>query len=82
MTNIDNVFIHPYQNANIFIDGENVGYICKLHPAVSADYDLNDTFIAEIDFEAIKNEIIKTTSYSKFQSSKKDLSIILSIIFV
>ena len=22
----------------------------KLHPAVSADYDLNDTFIAEIDF--------------------------------
>ena len=76
MTNIDNAFIHPYQNANIFIDGKNVGYICKLHPAVSADYDLNDTFIAEIDFEAIKNEIIKTTSYSKFQSSKKDLSII------
>ena len=76
MTNIDNAFIHPYQNANIFIDDKNVGYICKLHPAVSADYDLNDTFIAEIDFEAIKNEIIKTTSYSKFQSSKKDLSII------
>ena len=78
MTNIDNAFIHPYQNANIFIDDKNVGYICKLHPAVSADYDLNDTFIAEIDFEAIKNEIIKTTSYSKFQSSKKDLSVIAS----
>ena len=22
MTNIDNAFIHPYQNANIFIDGK------------------------------------------------------------
>jgi phenylalanyl-tRNA synthetase beta chain len=76
MTSIDNSFIHPYQNANVIIDGKIVGFICKLHPSVCEDYDLNDTFIAEIDFEAIKNELIKTTSYSKFQSSKKDLSII------
>lgn len=76
MSDISNAFIHPFQNANVLIDGKVVGYICKLHPSVSADFDLNDTFIAEIDFEAIKHEIIKTTSYSKFQSSKKDLSII------
>jgi phenylalanyl-tRNA synthetase beta chain len=76
MTNIDNSFIHPFQNANVLIDGEIVGFICKLHPSICSDFDLNDTFIAEIDFEAIKNEIIKTSSYSKFQSSKKDLSII------
>lgn len=76
MTDIDNDFIHPFQNANVLIDGVIVGYICKLHPSVCADFDLNDTFIAQIDFEAIKNDIVKTTSYSKFQSSKKDLSII------
>lgn len=76
MTTIDNQFIHPYQNANVLIDGKVVGFISKLHPSVCEDYDLSDTFIAEIDFEAIKNDIIKTTSYSKFQSSKKDLSII------
>lgn len=76
MTQIDNLFIHPYQNANVLIDGKVVGYICKLHPSVCTDFDLNDTFIAEIDFEAIKNDIIKTGSYSKFQSSKKDLTII------
>ncbi|MCG3716299.1 phenylalanine--tRNA ligase subunit beta, partial [Aliarcobacter butzleri] len=34
------------------------------------------TFVAEIDFEAVKDELLKTSSYSKFQSSKKDLSII------
>ena len=77
MTQIDNLFIHPYQNANVLIDGKVVGYICKLHPSVCTDFDLNDTFIAEIDFEAIKNDIIKTSSYSKFQSSKKDLTIIV-----
>jgi phenylalanyl-tRNA synthetase beta chain len=76
MNDISNLFIHPFQNANVLIDGKVVGYICKLHPSVCADFDLNDTFIAEIDFEAIKNEIVRTTSYSKFQSSKKDLSII------
>lgn len=76
MSDISNSFIHPFQNANVLIDGKVVGYICKLHPSVCIDFDLNDTFIAEIDFEAIKNEIIRTTSYSKFQSSKKDLSII------
>ena len=77
MIQIDNLFIHPYQNANVLIDGKVVGYICKLHPSVCTDFDLNDTFIAEIDFEAIKNDIIKTGSYSKFQSSKKDLTIIV-----
>ena len=76
MTEIPNSFIHPFQNANVLIDGKVVGFICKLHPSVCADFDLNDTFIAEIDFEAIKNELVKTTSYSKFQSSKKDLTII------
>lgn len=76
MDNIDNLFIHPYQNANVIIDNKVVGYICKLHPAVCEDYDLNDTFIAEIDFDVIKDDIIKTSSYSKFQSSKKDLTII------
>lgn len=76
MSKISNSFIHPYQNANVLIDGKNVGYICKLHPSVCADFDLNDTFIAEIDFEAIKDDTVKTLSYSKFQASKKDLSII------
>jgi phenylalanyl-tRNA synthetase beta chain len=76
MTNIDNLFIHPYQNANVLIDGKIVGSIYKLHPSVCEDFDLNDTFVAEIDFEAISHDIIKTTSHSKFQSSKKDLSII------
>ena len=76
MSEISNSFVHPFQNANVLIDGKVVGFICKLHPSVSADFDLNDTFIAEIDFEAIQNDIVKTTSYSKFQSSKKDLTII------
>ena len=76
MNKIPNDLIHPYQNANIIIEGEEVGFISKVHPSVCDDYDLNDTFIAEIDFDKIQNDLIKVNAYSKFQASKKDLSII------
>jgi phenylalanyl-tRNA synthetase beta chain len=76
MKDLENSFIHPYQNANVIINGEVVGYIAKLHPSVAKDYDLLDTFISEIDFDKISNDLTKVQSYSKFQASKKDLSII------
>jgi phenylalanyl-tRNA synthetase beta chain len=76
MKKITNSLIHPYQNATVFMDGKDVGFISKLHPSVSNDYDLSDTFIAEIDFDEIKNDLVKVESYSKFQSSKKDFSIV------
>ncbi len=77
MKKITNDLIHPYQNALVLIDNKEVGFISKLHPSVAADYDLDDTFIAEIDFEKIKNDLVKVESYSKFQASKKDLSVIV-----
>ncbi|RXJ94346.1 phenylalanine--tRNA ligase subunit beta [Malaciobacter molluscorum] len=76
MENIENKFIHPYQNAQIIIDGKVAGYICKLHPSVANEFDLPDTFISEIDFDTINDELIKVHSTSKFQISRKDLSII------
>lgn len=77
MEKITNNLIHPYQNGNILIDGKTVGFISKLHPSVASEYDLNDTFIAEIDFDSISNDLIKVEPYSKFQASKKDLSLIV-----
>ncbi|WP_321314084.1 phenylalanine--tRNA ligase subunit beta [Halarcobacter sp.] len=77
MTKLPNDLVHPYQNASVIIDGEKVGFISKLHPSVADDYDLSDTFIAEIEFDKICNELTKVDAYSKFQASKKDLSIIV-----
>ena len=76
MTNIDNKFIHPYQSASILIDGKISGFISKLHPSVAADFDLSDTFFTQIDFDSLEDGLIKASSYSKFQASRKDLSII------
>ena len=77
MDEITNDFIHPYQNANVLIDKEVVGIIYKLHPSIAGDFDIsNETFIAEIDFDKLNDELIQATNISKFQSSKRDLSII------
>mgnify|MGYP005845403339 CR=1 FL=1 len=77
MSKISNDLIHPYQNSKVMIDGIEAGFIAKLHPSVCEDFDLNDTFIAQIDFDMIKDDLITVKKYSKFQSSKKDLSIIV-----
>ena len=76
MSEITNDFIHPYQNGNIIINNEVIGCISKLHPNVAKELGLDDTFIAEIDFDKIQNDLTKVQSYSKFQSSRKDISVI------
>ncbi len=76
LKSVSNGFINPYQSESIIINNQEVGYISKLHPSVAADFDLPDTFVAQIDFDAIENHLNKATSYSKFQASKRDLSII------
>lgn len=76
-TDINNDFLHPYHSANIVQNGKTIGFISKLHPVVAKDFDLNDaTFIAEIDFVMIENKLISATEISKYQSSKRDLSVV------
>ena len=77
MKKVDNDFIHPYQNAIILKNGKEIGHVYKIHPTVAKDFDIsNDTFISEIDFDLLNDETIIATHISKFQSSKRDLSII------
>ncbi len=78
MSELSNKLIHPYQNGKIIIDGEVIGYISKLHPVVSKEYDISDsTFICEVDFDKIKSDLIKAQDISKFQSSRRDLSLVV-----
>jgi phenylalanyl-tRNA synthetase beta chain len=74
---ITNDFIHPYQNGTIIYKGKNIGCIYKLHPLVAEDFDISpDTFICEISEEELKNETIFASNISKFQSSRRDLSVV------
>ena len=73
----DNLLINPYQSADIIINNEICGFLTKVHPNVSEDFDISDTFVAEIDFEALIPEHINAHPISNFQGVYKDLSLVV-----
>jgi len=72
-----NGLIHPYQSANILVDGKVCGFISKLHPTVQESFGIPVTFIAEIDFDCLLPSHINAVAISKFQGVYKDLSVVI-----
>jgi len=72
-----NGLIHPYQSANVLVDGKVCGFISKLHPTVQESYGIPVTFIAEIDFDLLLPTHINAVAISKFQGVYKDLSVVI-----
>jgi phenylalanyl-tRNA synthetase beta chain len=73
----ENGLVHPYQSADIVVNGKVCGFLSKLHPTVQESFDLPVTFIAEIDFEALLPKHINAIPVSKFQGVYKDLSVVI-----
>lgn len=79
----DKVFegMHPYQNAKIKFNNKVLGFIFRLHPQVEAKLKLSPTFLAELDLDNLfKSANLQTTMqpWSKFQATKRDLSLEVS----
>ncbi|ATZ16520.1 phenylalanyl-tRNA synthetase beta subunit [Entomoplasma freundtii] len=73
--------IHPFVQAKILVDNQLMGYILRLNPLFEQQKKLHPTFVAELNLEALwkfSNHKITLNPQSKFQSSTRDLSIILS----
>ncbi len=72
-----NGLIHPYQSADIVANGKVCGFMSKLHPTVQEEFSIPDTFIAELDFDALLPTHINAKPISKFQGVYKDLSVVI-----
>lgn len=72
-----NRLVHPYQSADVIVDGKVCGYLSKLHPTVQEEYDIPVTFIAELDLDALLPKHINAEPISKFQGVYKDLSVVI-----
>jgi len=68
---------HTYQSASIIIGSQVVGELFRLHPIVQKEYDLDVTYLCEIDFEKIPYGLKTANKISKFQASFRDLSIVM-----
>ena len=72
-----NALMHPYQSAAIIKNGTKVGKLYKLHTQKQEELELLATYIAEIDIEDLDLRYPKAKSYSIYQLSLKDLSIVV-----
>ncbi|MCF6310504.1 MAG: phenylalanine--tRNA ligase subunit beta [Sulfurimonas sp.] len=68
---------HIYQTAEVLIDGESVGELFRVHPTVEDAYDLDLTYMCELDFEKLPYGLKTAVKTSKYQASFKDLSLIM-----
>ena len=73
----ENSLVHPYQSANIVIDGQVTGFLAKLHPSVQEAFGIPQTFVAELDLNQIVRKHVNATPISKFQGAYKDLSVVI-----
>jgi phenylalanyl-tRNA synthetase beta chain len=76
-SNQENLLINPYQSADIIINNEVCGFLSKVHPNVTEDFGITETFVAEIDFNALIPQHTNAEAISKFQGVHKDLSLVV-----
>ena len=70
-------FAHPYQVAAVIQNDKVIGELFKLHPSIAEEYDLEETYLCEVEFAALEYSIKEAKSYSKYQASFRDLSVVM-----
>ncbi|MCH4604683.1 phenylalanine--tRNA ligase subunit beta [Helicobacter pylori] len=68
---------HPYQSAKIIQNHEVIGVIAKIHPKVTQELDLFESYYAEIDAFKLKRPAMLLKPFSIYPSSVRDLTLII-----
>ena len=68
---------HPYQCAKVIQNNEMIGELFRVHPEVEKSYDLEATYLCELDFDKLTYELKTAKVRSKFQASFRDLSLLV-----
>ena len=75
-------FLHPYQTADIFCEGEKVGYLGKVAYEVIEKLDLRtDAYLLELDLKKLYATYEKKAAFeplSRFPEESRDLALVMS----
>ncbi len=73
------VALQAGQAANIVRDGQLIGVVGKLHPAIAKSFDLNkDVILFELDAAlAFASDVPKSTVVSKFPAIRRDIAVVV-----
>lgn len=77
-------FLHPGRSAEVFVNGNSVGYLGELHPDVQKNYGIDNTrvYVAEISIDKIFDkrclEKSKCEPFGKFPNIDRDLAVVVN----
>ncbi|RXT04743.1 phenylalanine--tRNA ligase subunit beta [Ammoniphilus sp. CFH 90114] len=72
--------MHPGRTAGLYVQDECVGYLGQVHPELQKKYDLDETFVFQIDLEKLYSYVATMNQYKflpKYPASTRDLSIVV-----
>jgi phenylalanyl-tRNA synthetase beta chain len=75
----DSAVLHPGQSAQLLMDGEVVGWLGQLHPAVQAALDIKQpVFLFELHLSQLLTRVVpQAQPISKFPSSQRDIAVVV-----
>ena len=75
--------MHPGRTARILLDGQPIGLVGQLHPALAKEYDLNEeSYFAEVDLDkvlATHRPALVQSPIPKFPSTSRDLALLVDM---
>jgi len=73
--------VHPGKGAQVFRDGQAIGYVGALHPDTAAEWELREeTLVAELGLEAIlaaPARVARFEALSRFPAVTRDISVVV-----
>ncbi|MGT2932469.1 phenylalanine--tRNA ligase subunit beta [Streptococcus catagoni] len=73
--------MHPGRTAKIVLDGEVIGFVGQVHPQTANDYDIPETYGAELNLEAIEKALHDNQSFqeiTKVPAVSRDIALLLN----
>ena len=72
--------MHPGRTATILLDGQVVGFVGQVHPVTAKDYNIPETYVAEINLTAIEQVMQPAKPFveiTKFPAVTRDIALLL-----
>lgn len=72
--------MHPGRTARILLGEETIGFLGQVHPQVANDYDIPETYVAELNLQAIEANMASTqifTEISKQPAVSRDIALLV-----
>ncbi|WP_270207393.1 phenylalanine--tRNA ligase subunit beta [Streptococcus anginosus] len=72
--------MHPGRTATISLDGQVIGFVGQVHPVTAKDYNIPETYVAEVNLTAIEQAIQPAKPFveiTKFPAVTRDIALLL-----